>query len=147
MNGEPEVRKDIRIMATPFGKSLGGGVTSLGIPAAGDKATQDAAWSFIAFTMDAHWQRRLSELTFAPSALRTDLPAAVVDSQPVYAAMAKANVDVEPRLPPVKAISANYGEYRKIVMTAAVRLLSTDTPTADILQDTQRQLETAIPLK
>lgn len=146
MKGPAEVQKQIAIVATPFGKNLGGGVTSLEIPSGNDQTVQDAAWRFIAFTMDPKWQQRLTALTFAPSALKTELPADVMNSQPVFAAMTAANVNVEPRLPPVEKISANYGEYRKIVMTAAVKLLSTDVPTADVLAEAQQQLEQAVPL-
>jgi ABC-type glycerol-3-phosphate transport system substrate-binding protein len=142
-----DVQANEDLIATPFKRTLGGGLVGLHIPAGLDKATQDAAWSFIEFAIQPQWEQRLAFLDDTLPALQVALPKEALDSsKPVYRAMMAANIDVSPRIPLVRAIRANDGDFNDICVKAAVRMLSTTTPTADILKDLQNKLEQSFPL-
>jgi ABC-type glycerol-3-phosphate transport system substrate-binding protein len=144
--GAPEVQKDIRIIPTPFKRTLGDGIVGLHIPAGLDKETQDAAWTLIQFICKPEWQQKLELAVYALSGLDVSLPDEVLSKKPVYAAIAKADRNITPRGPLDKSILENSGEFYQLMTRTGVKLLSSTEPTADILAELQTQVQQVAPL-
>lgn len=141
-----EVRPNLKMAKCPFAPPVGGASNSIHIAAGLDQATQDAAWSFIAFLTQPKWQQRYTELTAAPAARLDALTPELAASRPELKAINEAVIGVEPNVPRSQALHANYNEFTQIMQRTCVRVLSTSLPVIDILKDTQAQLERAVPL-
>ena len=140
------VRPNLRMAKCPFSPPLGGASNSIHIAAGLDQATQDAAWSFIAFLTQPEWQRRYTMLSAAPAARRNVLSAEIEAARPELVAINQSVVGALSTVPDNQNLRANYNEYNKILQSCCVRVLSTATPVATILRETQAQLERAAPL-
>ena len=64
------IRPTLKMVGAPFAPRLGGASNSIHIGAGLDAATEDAAWAFVSFLTQPHWQQRYTELSSAPAPLQ-----------------------------------------------------------------------------
>jgi multiple sugar transport system substrate-binding protein len=143
---KPELRSQFRMVPVPFKPTLGGAVDSMHIAAGVDAATQEAAWSFVAFMIEPEWERKWTLLTTSPAPRIDALTSDDLKARPELETTREALVGVQPTMPLNEAIRGNYNEFSHILQSAAVQVLSTTTPVAQIMQQTQAALEQAVPL-
>ncbi|MCI1002727.1 extracellular solute-binding protein [Ochrobactrum sp. C6C9] len=142
----PEVRQHLKMIKAPFTPVLGGASNSIHIPMGLEPDVQDKAWSFIEFLSQPEWQQRYTQLTSAPAARQNILTPELEAKAPQLKTINDGVVGAEPIIPNVKEIRANSGEFYAITQRAALQVLSTQEPVADILAGTQETLERTIPL-
>ncbi len=142
-----DVRPHLKIMKPPFPVALGGAAQSLHIAAGLDPETRDAAWSFIEFLTRKEWQERWTVLTTAPTGLNGVLTPELAKEYPQLEVVNAASEGVRPTFPSDTGIRSNLNEFTQILMRSGVRLLSTEDPTADVLAETQAELERTFPLE
>ena len=141
-----EVRANLKMTKCPFSPPLGGASNSIHIAAGLDAATQDAAWSFIAFLARPEWQRRCTELAASPTGGINTLTPELERSRPELKLITEAVIGAQATAPLNQMLRSNYAEFNHILQRTAVKVLSTTVPVSDILKETQRQLEQAVPL-
>lgn len=140
------IRPNLKMAKCPFAPALGGASNSIHIAAGLDRATQDAAWSFIAFLTTREWQQRYTVLSAAPAARLNVLGAELERSRPELVAINQSVIGALSTVPDNQSLRANYNEYNKILQVACVKLLSTTDPVMAIMKETQAKLEQAAPL-
>jgi len=144
---KPEMRPNLKMIRSPFNpQQLPGGIT-IHLADGLDQETQDAGWKFIQFVTRPEWQRQYLKITGQPSGRKsTMLTPEDIATAPQLKTISEAAADGQPLFPSDQQIRGNFSEYSSILMKAAVQLLSTQTPTADILKEAQDELEDALPL-
>ncbi|MBV9538063.1 MAG: extracellular solute-binding protein [Acidisphaera sp.] len=141
-----ETRPHLKMAKAPFAPPIGGASNSLHLAAGLDRATADAAWSFVLFTTQPQWQTRYTELSNCPSPRRNALSSQMAQAHPELVTINDAVVGAIPAVPDNQGLRSNWVEANKILQRASVQVLSTQTPVADILRQTQAELERAAPL-
>jgi multiple sugar transport system substrate-binding protein len=144
---KPEVRANLRMAKAPFQPPLGGASNSIHMAAGLDRATQDAAWSFIAFLAQPEWQQKYTVLTASPAALKGAVTPEIAKEHPELVAINEAVIGAQSTTPASQALRSNYNEFSKIIQRTAMQVLSTREPVADILKRAQAQLEQQVPLQ
>ena len=142
----PAVRPNLKMAKAPFPPALGGASNSLHLAAGLDRATEDAAWSFVLFLAQPQWQQRYTELSAAPAARRDALGAELAAKRPELALINQSVLGAQSTTPDNQLLRSNYTEFNHIIQRAAVQVISTTTPVAKILADTQAELERSVPL-
>lgn len=142
----PAVRPHLKMVKAPFAPPLGGASNSIHIAAGLDQATEEAAWSFIAFLAQPEWQQRYTVLAAAPAARQRVLTPELEAQRPELKAINEAVLGAQSTTPANQALRANYNEFNKILQRAAVKVLSTGAPVAEIMRQTQAELDQAVPL-
>lgn len=140
------VRPALKMAQAPFAPPLGGASNSIHLAAGLDPATADAAWSFVAFLAQPAWQRRYTELSAAPAARRNALDAGLAAARPELALINGAVRGAESTTPANQSLRSNYTEFNHILQRAAVRVISTAAPIAQVMAETQAELERSVPL-
>ena len=147
LDGAPAaVRPHLKMAKAPFPPPLGGASNSIHLAAGLDRATEDAAWSFVLFLARPEWQQRYTELSAAPAARRDALTPALAAKRPELALINGAVVGALSTTPANQVLRSNYTEFNHIIQRAAVQVISTTTPIARIMADTQAELERSVPL-
>jgi multiple sugar transport system substrate-binding protein len=141
-----DVRPSLRVGALPFPVTPGGASNSLHIAARTDPAKKDAAWNFIAMAASPEWQERYA-LTGSPAPRRNVLTAADLAKAPQLKVINEQAARAQNLFPTAQAVRANYNDFATPVTKAAMRMISTQEPTAKVLADLQKELEGSLPLK
>jgi multiple sugar transport system substrate-binding protein len=141
-----DVRPSLKIGALPFPVTPGGASNSLHIAAKSDPRKKDAAWNFILMAASPEWQERYA-LTGSPAPRRNVLTAADLAKQPQLKVINDEAARAQNLFPTVQAVRANYNDFATPVTKAAMRMISTQEPTAKVLADLQKELEGSLPLK
>lgn len=143
----PEMRPQLVMDRAPFDPQIGPGGLTMHVAAGLSDEQENAAWEFVQFVMQPEWQKRFVIATGQPAGRATSvLDEAAAAEYPHLGVTSEAAGEAEPMFPKNKAIQANFAKYSSILMEAALRLLSTDDPTEEIMADAQAQLETSVPL-
>ena len=143
---KPEMRPNLKMAKAPFAPPLGGASNSIHMAAGLDRATQDAAWSFIAFLAQPEWQQKYTVLTASPAARQNAVTPEIAAAHPELVSINEAVVGAQSTTPADQALRSNYNEFSKIIQRTAMQVLSTKAPVADILKQAQAQLEQQVPL-
>jgi multiple sugar transport system substrate-binding protein len=141
-----DVRPALKIGALPFPVTPGGASNSLHIAARSDPKKKDAAWNFILMAASPEWQERYA-LTGSPAPRRNVLTAADLAKAPQLKVINDEAAKAQNLFPTVQAVRANYNDFATPVTRAAMRMISTQEPTAKVLADLQKELEGSLPLK
>lgn len=140
------VRPALKMMAVPFRPHMGGAANSLHIPAGISADRKELVWQFIKLAMQPEWQRRYFVLTSSPPGLPSALTADEIAAAPQLAMVAEGAKDAAPFIPTLQPVQANVNEFVQILVRSAVRILTTSDPVARICEETQAELNRAIPL-
>jgi multiple sugar transport system substrate-binding protein len=141
-----DVRPALKVGALPFPVTPGGASNSLHIAATTDPRKKDAAWNFILMAASPEWQERYA-LTGSPAPRRNVLTAADLAKEPQLKVINEEAAKAQNLFPTVQAVRANYNDFATPVTRAAMRMISTQEPTARVLADLQKELEGSLPLK
>lgn len=142
----PEVRPHLKMMKTPFTPVLGSVSHGIHLAEGLDADQRDKAWSFVKFLAQPEWQQKYTQLTWGASGQRNPLTPDMAAQSPVLKVINDSVIGVSPLVPRVAKIRANSGEFYAITQRAALQVISTEQPVADIMAATQEALEKAIPL-
>ncbi len=143
----PEMQPLLHLVAAPFNPPVLPGGLNLQISAGIDDDRKDLAWSFIEFATQPEWQRQFLLMTGQPPAWQGDvLSAEDRAANPVLETILEATKGAVPLHPTEQAIRANSAEFLDIIRNATLRLLTSSDPTAEIMEETQQELERAVPL-
>ena len=145
-NAPEAVRPSLKMMAVPFSPRTGGAANSLHIPTGISAERKELVWQFIKLAMTTEWQRRYFVLTSSPPGLPAAVTAEDVAAAPQLAIVAAGAKDAVSYLPTLQPIQSNVSEFVQILMRAAVRILTTTDPVAQICAQVQADLTRAIPL-
>lgn len=143
----PEMRPNLKMVRTPWDPPQAPGGITLHIAEGLDEATEAAAWEFIAFATRPEWQRDYLITTGQPSGRAASvLTDEDVAAYPHLQLISETAADGVPLFPTHQAVRANFNEYSAVLRSAALKVLTTDAPVADILAEAQAELERAVPL-
>ena len=92
------------------------------------------------------WQRSYG-LTGSPAPRKNALTAADFAANPHLKIINEEAGKAQNLFPSVPAVRAGYNDFATQVTKAAMRMISTQEPTAKVLADLQKELERAVPLK
>jgi len=142
-----EMRPNLHMVRTPWDPPQAPGGVSLHIAEGLDEATEAAAWKFIEVATRPEWQREYLKITGQPSGRASSvLTAEDIAEFPHLEVIESAAVDGVPLFPTNQAVRAYFNEYSAIMRAAALKVLTTEAPVADIMAETQAELERAVPL-
>ncbi|PXY35013.1 hypothetical protein BAY59_05960 [Prauserella coralliicola] len=136
-----EVREHLKVTAPPFDVVPGGVSNSLHIPAGAEPEVADAVWDFVELASQPRWQERYTQLTGVPAPREGSVTEQALAETPeleLFARLADEAVDIFPESPQLRR---NYGRVGDAVAAAAIRLIATDLPVAQVAQSLQRDLE------
>lgn len=143
----PEMRPKLKMVRTPFEPQEAPGGITIHIAEGLDQGTADAAWKFVQFVTRPEWQRAYLKQTGQPAGRKSPvLTSDDIAAAPQLEIISAAAMASEPLFPTDQRIRGNFAEYSAILMTAALKLLSTQEPTEAVLKVAQDQLQAAIPL-
>jgi multiple sugar transport system substrate-binding protein len=143
---KPDVRPHLQMVKTPFSPPIGGAGNCLHIAAGVDKATADAAWSFIEFLAQPKWQQSYTEDGNVAAPRRNVITPELAKQRPELAQINEAVVGAISVAPANAMLRSNYNEFNHIIVESSVKVISTSVPIAQIMKETQDRLERAVPL-
>lgn len=141
-----ENRPNLRIAGLPFPVTPGGASNSLHLAAKTDPAKKAAAWNFIQMAASPEWQHKYA-LTGSPAPRKGVVTAADIAAKPQLKVVNDEAAKAHNLFPEVQAVRANYNDFATLVTKAAMKMISTQEPTAKALADLQADLERQVPLK
>lgn len=141
-----EQQANIKAAPIPFQQTPGALSSSMHIPATLTGKKRDLAWEFIKMLSEPKWQDAFVEHTGTPAPRKGSGADASAKNQwlATYSQAVADAVDVVPNDTQVKL---NYPVFADEVSKTVSKLLSTDTPPADLMALLQKSLEKKIPLK
>ena len=140
------VKPQLKVGALPFPATPGGASNSLHIAAKTDAGGKDAVWNFIAMAASPEWQHRYA-LTGSPAPRKGVLGPADIAAKPQLKAINDEAAKARNLFPEVQAVRAGYNDFATAVTRAAMKMISTQEPTAKVLADLQSDLDRQIPLR
>jgi multiple sugar transport system substrate-binding protein len=141
-----ETRPQLKVAGLPFPVEPGGASNSIHIAAKTDAKKKEAVWNFIVMAASPEWQRAYA-LTGSPAPRKNSLTPADFAANPHLKVINDEAAKAQNLFPSVPAVRAGYNDFATQVTKAAMRMISTQDPTARVLADLQRELERAVPLK
>ncbi|MBL8702867.1 MAG: sugar ABC transporter substrate-binding protein [Alphaproteobacteria bacterium] len=141
------VRPHLKMARLPFKFVSGGTSNSFHIAAKTTGRKADLVWEFIRAATSPALQEQFTVLTGSPAPRRDALGAAQAEKLPHLKLVNASAAEARNLFPVVPSVRENYNEFARAVAQAAMRMQSSDTPTATVLADLQRNLERQIPLK
>jgi multiple sugar transport system substrate-binding protein len=141
-----EVKPNLRIAPLPFAVTPGGASNSLHLAAKTDAKKKEAAWNFIQMAASPEWQSRYA-LTGSPAPRKGALKPADLAANPHLKVINDEAAKAHNLFPEVQAVRAEYNDFATLVTKAAMRMISTQDPTAAVLSDLQAELQRQLPLK
>jgi multiple sugar transport system substrate-binding protein len=141
-----ETRPQLKVTGLPFPVEPGGASNSIHIAAKTDAKKKEAVWNFIVMAASPEWQRAYA-LTGSPAPRKNSLTPADFAANPHLKVINDEAAKAQNLFPSVPAVRAGYNDFATQVTKAAMRMISTQDPTARVLADLQRELERAVPLK
>ncbi|HEX3347732.1 MAG TPA: sugar ABC transporter substrate-binding protein [Acetobacteraceae bacterium] len=142
----PATRPHLHMVKAPFSPPIGGAGNSIHIAAGLDRAAADAAWSFILFLAQPQWQQRYTEVGNVAAPRRGVITPEIAKQRPELVQINDSVVGAINIAPQNKMLQANYNEFNHIIVESAVKVISTTVPIAQIMKETQDQLDRAVPL-
>lgn len=142
----PEVRPALKMVAAPFPPPIAPGGLTLHISAGIDKARKDMAWRFIEFATTPEWQRQFLILTGQPPGRERDVLTAEDKAANPHLAVIMGPTGARSLNPAEQPIRASMNEFYAAIRRGQLRLLSTAEPTAQILKETEAELQRVVPL-
>lgn len=142
----PENKPNLKIGALPFPTVPGGASNSIHLAAKTDAAKKQAAWNFIVMAASPEWQNRYA-LTGSPAPRKGALKPADIAAKPQLKVINEEAARARNLFPEVQAVRANYNDFATAVTKSAMKMLSTQEPTAKVLADLQAELERTLPLR
>jgi multiple sugar transport system substrate-binding protein len=140
-----DVRPNLKVGALPFPMTPGGASNSLHLAAKTDARKKDAAWNFIVMAASAEWQNRYA-LTGSPAPRKGSLTPADLAANPHLKVINDEAAKARNLFPEVQAVRAEYNDFATLVTRAAMRMISTQDPTAKVLSELQAELARQLPL-
>jgi multiple sugar transport system substrate-binding protein len=140
------VKPDLKITGLPFPVTPGGASNSLHLAAKTDAKKKEAAWNFIQMAASPEWQNKYA-LTGSPAPRKGAVTAADIAAKPQLKVVNDEAAKAHNLFPEVQAVRANYNDFATLVTKAAMKMISTQEPTAKALADLQAELERQVPLK
>ena len=141
-----DVKPNLRITGLPFPVTPGGASNSLHLAAKTDAKKKEAAWNFIQMAASPEWQNKYA-LTGSPAPRKGAVTAADIAAKPQLKVVNDEAAKAHNLFPEVQAVRANYNDFATLVTKAAMKMISTQEPTAKALADLQAELERQVPLK
>lgn len=141
------VKPHVKVALAPFPYVPGGASNGLHIPASLTGEKKQLVWEFIQLAASPEWQQKYSELVKAPAPRTGSVTADTQTKIPEMAVFSQGAAKAMDVIPPINGIKANYDQYAKLISASMMKLITTNEPTAKVLQDLQNQLNSAIPLK
>jgi ABC-type glycerol-3-phosphate transport system substrate-binding protein len=92
------------------------------------------------------WQNKYA-LTGSPAPRKGAVTAADIAAKPQLKVVNDEAAKAHNLFPEVQAVRANYNDFATLVTKAAMKMISTQEPTAKALADLQAELERQVPLK
>lgn len=141
-----DVKPNLKVGALPFQVTPGGASNSLHLASRTDAKKKEAAWNFVMMATSPEWQNRYA-LTGSPAPRKGVLTAQEIAANPHLKAINDEAARARNLFPEVQAVRANYNDFATAVTKAAMKMISTQEPTAKVLADLQVDLEKQLPLK
>ena len=141
-----DVRPNLRIGALPFQVTPGGASNSLHIAVKTDAKKKEAVWNFIQMAASPEWQNRYA-LTGSPAPRKGALSASDLAANPHLKVINDEAAKARNLFPEVQKVRAEYNDFATLVTKAAMKMISTQEPTAKVMAELQAELERNVPLK
>ena len=137
-----DVKPNLRIAGLPFAVTPGGASNSLHLAAKTDAKKKEAAWNFIEMAASPEWQHRYA-LTGSPAPRKGAVTAADLGAKPQLKVVNDEAAKARNLFPEVQAVRANYNDFATLVTKAAMKMISTQEPTAKAMADLQARARAA----
>jgi len=141
-----EVKPHLKIAPLPFPVTPGGASNSLHLAAKTDPKKKEAAWNFIQMAASPEWQNRYA-MTGSPAPRKGVLTAAEIAANPHLKVINDEAAKAKNLFPELQPVRASYNDFATAVTKAAMKMISTQEPTAKVLAELQTELERQVPLK
>jgi multiple sugar transport system substrate-binding protein len=141
-----EMKPNLKIAGLPFPVTPGGASNSLHLAAKTDAKKKEAAWNFVVMAASPEWQHSYA-LTGSPAPRKGVLTAADIAAKPQLRTINDEAAKARNLFPELQPVRANYNDFATLVTKAAMKMISTQEPTAKALADLQAELERQVPLK
>lgn len=140
------VKPYVKVARQPFPNVPGAVSNSLHVAASADSETQQQVWEFIELAASPEWQRKYAELYQVPPAREGAITQQALADTPELRLFDETTAQAVSVVPQANNIRANYERYSSIIRSGMLRLQTTDTPTATVLRDVQRELESEVKI-
>lgn len=137
----PEVMEHVRVALPPFSVVPGGVSNSIHIASASDDQSQDLVWELIELAASEEWQQRYAELVKAPPPRDGAVSDSLIEEEPAFEVFMEAGASAESVFPQDPALRSQFATLESLVSEAAIELITTDHPTADVAAALQEKLE------
>lgn len=141
-----DIRPHLKVARLPFPVVAGGTSNSLHLPAGLSDEKKALVWKFIELCASPKWQERYPILASSPAPRKGSLTEETMAKLPHLKVIQDSAAEAVSVFPDQKDLRAGYNEYAKIFAQYAMKLVTTKTPTTDILGAMQKELQRTLPL-
>ena len=137
----PDVRDHLKVAAPPFDAVPGGVSNSIHMPSGLGDAKAEAVWDFIQLAASPEWQERYADLAAVPAPREGSVTADALAKHPqleLFQSLVEGAQTIYPTDPEHRK---SFSRLSELVSQAAIKLLSSDTPTSQVADDLQKELE------
>lgn len=142
-----EVAAQVKVAQIPFPHHVGGVSNGLHIPTGLSEEETALVCAFLQLAAQPEWQDQYAALTKSPAPRKDAVTAETLEANPELAVFSEAAVDATSLFPDSQTVKENYSEFQKIVISGLMQLITTDTPTSEVLQGVQDELNDVLPLE
>jgi multiple sugar transport system substrate-binding protein len=142
-----DIRPHLKVTRLPFPVVAGGTSNSLHMAATLPAEKKAAVWKFIELCASPKWQERYPVLASSPAPRKGSLTEATLKEMPHLKVIQDSAAEAVSVFPAQKALRAGYNEYAKIFAQYAMKMVTTKTPTAEILGAMQKELDRVLPIE
>lgn len=142
-----QVKPHLKVAQMPFPVVAGGTSNSLHIPVGLDPNKRKLVAEFIGMLSRPEWQIKYFQLVKSPPPRKDIANEASFKNDPILANALLAANKADNLFPTVPAAQIGYAQIAKLIGEAGMRLINTETPTAQVLKQAQDELERRVPLK
>lgn len=140
------LRPALKMARLPFEYVSGGTSHGLHVAARTTGRKRELVLRFMRLAASPEMQEQFTIVTGAPAPRRGALGEAAAERFPHLRLVNASALEARNLFPTVPTVRDNYNEFAHEISQAAMRMQSTETPTAEILDNLQRRLERQIPV-
>ncbi len=141
------VRPHLKVARVPFPTVTGGSSNGLHMAATLPREKQEHVWKLMELVATPKWQEQYGILSASPAPRVGSVTEETIRRLPHLKLIQEAAATAVSTFGTVPAVKENYNEFAVIFGRAAMKMISTDEPTAAILATLDADLQRAVPLR
>lgn len=135
-----QVQPHLKVAAPPFDVAPGGASNSLHIAADISEQKKQLVWEYIELAATTKWQRKYTRMVEVPAPRNDSVTQSMREDMAQLALFDRVAGEAVSIFPDEPVLRKNYTELQDTVSRAAIKLITSDTPTADVAASLQDEL-------